>query len=180
MRPHIPIVILTAALTAAGCAATPTGSPDSPMPVVTAAQPSEGPASQEHGWPDGLTARIVSLQRLDPKLGGSLQTGQTLVKLTLTLSNPGSQAVPLPPGRVLWHLLDGLSWFEASNDEGDQYSGPLLTSAVPGRVAPGQTVTVFDSWHVPDTQLGVLAVRVDLAGTREPWVFTDAQTLLDR
>jgi hypothetical protein len=52
------------------------------------------------------------------------------------------------------------------------------TAAIPEQVAAGQSVTMFDSWAVPDDQLGSLAVRVDLAGDVVPWVFTDAQALL--
>jgi hypothetical protein len=87
-------------------------------------------------------------------------------------------AVPLQKDRFLWHLLSSPNRFEDSDEEGWNTTADQLMSPVSEQVAAGQSVTMFDSWAVPDDQLGSLAVRVDLAGDVVPWVFTDAQALL--
>jgi hypothetical protein len=140
--------------------------------------PLEGPASQAHRWPNGLTVQVVRLEKLDPKLASELKPSQTLVRLTLSFTNSGTDAVPLQKDRFLWHLLSSPNRFEDSDEEGWNTTADQLTSPVPEQVAAGQSVTMFDSWAVPDDQLGSLAVRVDLAGDVVPWVFTDAQALL--
>lgn len=138
----------------------------------------QGPAGAPHTWPNGLVAQVAGLQKMDPKLGADLKAGQTLVKLTVTLANRGSQPIPLDQNRYLWRLLASPNRYEVDNDGGWNTTADQIISPVPEQVAPGQTVTVLDAWDVPNDQFGVLAVRVDLAGMVAPWTFVDAQTML--
>ncbi len=140
--------------------------------------PLEGPATQLHHWPNGFGAQVAEVQKMDPSLGSGLKPGQVLIKVTVVFSNTGTMPIPLDQHRYLWRLLSSPNRFEANNDGGWNTTGDQLTSPVPERVAPGQSVTLFDSWDVPADQLASLAVRVDLDGAVVPWVFTDAQTLL--
>jgi hypothetical protein len=168
-----PLGTFTALALLAGCG---TSHPASPAATpASSAALSEGPATVAHTWPDGLSVKVAGLERMDPKLGNRQAPGMTLVKLTLTFTNAGTAPVPLTSGRFLWQVLSGPNRLAAQDDEGDQFSGPKLTSPMPERVARGQSVTVFDSWDVPSGE--PLAVRVDL-GDREPFTFTGVETLL--
>jgi hypothetical protein len=140
--------------------------------------PLEGPAAQPHKWPNGLSAQVVKLEKLDPELASEMKPGQTLIRLTVTLTNSAATPIPLQKDRNLWRLLSSPNRFEDDAEAGWNTTRDQLVSPVPEQVAAGQSVTMFDSFDVPNDQLGSLAVRVDLAGDVVPWVFTDAQTLL--
>lgn len=145
----------------------------SPSP---SAEPTEGPSGTAHRYPDGLTVRITRLERLDTSLASGLKPGEVLVKVTAVLTNDGTRPVPLNPSTRPWTVLSGPNRLEASQEAGWSDSADRLRSKQPQQVAPGQTVTVFDTADVPADQIGVLAVQMEVAAPR--WVFTDAQSLL--
>lgn len=178
LRRAATVLLLPVAL--AACSSNPPPPPSAEgVPVVSSpsAEPTEGPVTAAHRWPNGFSVQITKLERLDPKLASELKSGHVLIRVTATLSNTGTQAVPLNPSMLPWTVLAGPNRYETGQEAGWSDTGDQLRNDLPQQVAPGQSVTKFDTSGVPGDQTGVLAVQVHIADLPS-WTFTDAQALL--
>lgn len=149
--------------------------------------PTEGPAAAGASWPDGLSAKLVAVERVPNSWGVDVPKSMAVVRLTLEVRN-GTQAVlPIVPMSGETSLLYGPNRQEAESEAGYSYPDPdeakrkQLTADGGTRIPVGGTARFVESWLVPVSALGDLTVVVDLPavdGMRVPFTLTDVEALL--
>ncbi|WP_428966393.1 hypothetical protein [Micromonospora fluostatini] len=187
-------VLLTLAV--AGCtgepASSPTLSPPGP-PVGDAVDPTgpppatAGPVANGATWPDGLSARLVSVQRVPNSWGVDVPASLALVRLTLEVVNGSGEDLPVVPDSREMTLLHGPEQEEAGSPTGYRYTDPAERRRKALRIDGGTQIPVggraqfVESGTVPVDELGELTVVVDLPsvdGLRDPFTLTGVESLL--
>lgn len=195
--------VVAVTLLSAGCSSAPESSVGSPsespaVPPGVAAEDApftgtpgppvlEGPASGVASWPDGLTARIAAVERVPNAWGEDVPKSEAIVRVKVDVSNGGSSVIPVEPMSSWMTLYYGINRTEGDPEVGYGYRDPKerakksLFSEDPTRIMPGTTVRFVDSMTVPVSELGVLAVVVELPtemGIRDPYTFVGVEQLL--
>lgn len=152
-----------------------------------AAYDAEGSVTTEEGsfveYPDGLVVRVARVEHADRGLSSDLAPDEELVKVTLELENTGDTAIPLERGMRRLEVLYGENRMPADSEPGYIGNGVDTSTQVnsedPTQVAPGNTVEVFETAQVPESEMVQLAVQLRIdSGTRTSYTFTDVETLL--
>lgn len=140
-------------------------------------------------YPDGVVVRLAKMQRLPADLSGSiddqgqvvpLPKDKVLIRATLSVKNGSAQPLTEFDTHANMVLLYGENRYEAEQDSGYvDAPPPELNPKLPTRLAAGSTVEFSQSFDVPATDVGVLAVQAEInSGVYTNYTFTDAQTLL--
>ncbi|MEH1166387.1 hypothetical protein V6V47_13455 [Micromonospora sp. CPCC 205539] len=170
-----------------------------PTPVVTstasgvAGEPSAspgataGPATDIAVWPDGLTAKLVALERVPSSWGVDVPKTRAIVRMTLEVHNGGTVALPVPPSSRQLILRYGEKMIEAAAVTGPKYADPAERTqkalSVDGDtpIPVGGTARFVESQTVPMAHVSDLTVVVELpatSGKRKPYTLTAAHALL--
>ncbi|WP_203935000.1 hypothetical protein [Virgisporangium ochraceum] len=157
----------------------------SASPVAT-----EGSAASAEGrsvtFPDGITLTLDKVEQMPRRLASDLPADRAIVRVTWTFRNTSSEAVPLEPYSRYLTVLSGPNRVRGEAEAGYSTKNPdeqLQTSEEATRIAPGGSVTMFESSTVPAADLGDLTVQIEPVaanenGAWEPYTFTDAETML--
>lgn len=174
----------------AGCTS---GNDSNPAPSNTTTEPtagaptpapSEGPATEPITYPDGMSMRLVKLEKADRKLGVDVPGDQTIVRVTAAFTNSGTTPIPFDPDSRYITVYHGEGRTEASPVTGYDYPDKArqLRSIDPTRIMPGRTIEVVRSQLAPTAEVGALSVEVECpqngSTPRQPYMFTGAEALL--
>ena len=153
--------------------------------------PAEGSAaaSTSFAWPDGVAVKLDRVEVVDRKLGYEIPKSKSLVKVTFTFNNTGSEPIRIEP-RTSWvTVLYGPNRSEGDSEAGystDNKAEQLSNQDEPTRIPAGGSAQMWRTYSVPNEGLAVLAVQVDApsapgsTGVREPYTFADVEKVLKR
>ncbi|MBQ1009397.1 hypothetical protein KBX53_00180 [Micromonospora sp. M51] len=160
-----------------GDAVEPTGTP----PVT------EGPATAGASWPDGVSARLVAVQRVPNAWGVDVAKSQAIVRLTLEVTNGSQATLPVTPATREMTLLYGPNREEADSVTSYSYTEPAEERKKALNLDGGTQIpvsgeaTFVESGLVPVDELDELAVVVEVPttdGIREPFTLTGVGALV--
>ncbi|MCX5066641.1 hypothetical protein OOJ91_12205 [Micromonospora lupini] len=170
-----------------------------PSPVVTSAasgdagEPSdllpitEGPAAAGAAWPDGLTAKLVAVERVPNSWGADVPKSMAIVRVTVEVRNGTGDVLPMESGIRRTTLLHGGVRVEAEAEAGYSYHDPAearrksLSEDGGTRIPVGKTLRFVESSTVPVGSLGELTLALRLPavdGERETFYLTGVQGML--
>lgn len=125
------------------------------------------------------------MERVPNSWASDVPPKHVVVRVTVTVRNGGSEPLPWEPMSRETDLLYGADRYEAESEPGYSYDDPKdhrrLSSDDPERVMPGSQVRVVESSVLPEDQLGVLVVRLNLPaveGLRDPYLFTGVEAVV--
>jgi hypothetical protein len=154
------------------------------------AAPTEGSAASVEGrtvtFPDGIVLILDKVEQVPRNLGYEVPADHAILRVTWTFKNTTDQPVPLQPYTRYLTVLSGPNRVEGEAEAGYSNANPgeqLQEDQKATRVAPGGSVTMFESSTVPVADLGELAVRIQpvtatAEGISEPYTFADVQAIL--
>lgn len=141
-----------------------------------APEPVEGSATEAHAWPDGVTARVVSVTAT-PAVEPENPVDDTEVKVTVEFGNQGAAPVEFgaepntidagPHVGLLYGVnrTQAQSWFYGDNQ-------------LPTRLTPDTAAMWTATFTAPGAELGELAVSVTPTQEHPAWTFTGVEKIL--
>lgn len=157
------------------------------LPGPTSTPILEGPASQPAVWPDGISARLVKVERVPNSWGVDVPTSQAIIRMTLEVTNGGESTLPVVPSSREMTLLWGPNRQESDQVTSYSYDDPAeekeksLNLDGGTQIPAGGRATFVESELVPADQLGGLTVLVELPsadGIRDPFTLTGVEKVL--
>ena len=155
-----------------------------PEPAATESSVTD-PGGNTHTYPEHTTVRIVTLARFPRPAAADVRADQTPLKVTLQVT-AGAADIPVDDQSLWLTVLAGPGRVETDQDSG--YSGDIpdseqASSPMPTRLPAGHATTIWQTYDVPTSELGELAVTVTIPTLEghdgyQPWTFTHADTLL--
>ncbi|WP_194821290.1 hypothetical protein [Micromonospora sp. S-DT3-3-22] len=146
----------------------------------------EGAPSSTARWPDGITARLLKVERVPNDWGVDVAKSWAIIRVRLEVANTGAAPVPVD-GAGYIHLFYGVNRTPADGPTGYAYPDPEeerekgLTSKNPTRIVAGSKVVFTQSFKVPVAELGSLTVSAEPPaeeGFRDPYVFVGVDKVL--
>ncbi|MFI6228616.1 hypothetical protein ACIBCR_15045 [Micromonospora echinospora] len=190
--------VAVAVLLSAGCssedpmpapdpAPTSSGAVGDAMPGPSSSPATEGPAADGARWPDGVTARLVAVERVPNSWGVDVPPSMAIVRMTLDVVNGSDMLLPVVPQSKEATLLYGPNRQECEPVTGYAYKDPAerkrMALDIDGgtQIPAGGMAQFVESELVPVDQLGSLTVVVEVPsvdGIRDPFTLTGVETLL--
>ncbi|MFF3867366.1 hypothetical protein [Micromonospora sp. NPDC001898] len=148
----------------------------------------EGDASSTARWRDGITARLVAVERVPNSWGVDIPKSRALVRLRYVIGNEGAGPLPIEPHSSWVTLFYGVNRTEGEREAGYSYDNPkenerkgLNGDNDPTRIMPGTKATYVETYAVPIAELGSLVAAASPPaeeGIRDSYTFLGVEKVL--